>query len=1110
MMVRATFAVERAKSDHIVNTLGKKLKTAQKRLAEGKKLDAKQKQMLEQVKTIADIDEQAREVTIAKPSSERMALATVLIEAYGKLLRRSDTEDAVQNLFIRLLTKDNILKNIELKLGPDWLDPNFLKNHFENVKQPAVGDPLYNLFKRIVDNEKLSAQRKTIGQKKVGEELKVVDGQEVFVPIIQKIQKEGTSSIGKAGDAVEVFEKLPAKEPELNMSIESATAAVRTGHVFASLFKFIQDQGDIDVLNFFVAKMQAIEEGQLTNYKAYIQKLFDLKNIKRNGKVAYNGETLKTVREILPEINKRKEKGTEVSGEQLKQLDTTSFAQSMKQLKNVTQSAGDRLLAENGLSLAQSIEEVTKNLFENVRDKKNLKNLLLSIQEAAKTTNNPAVKEIVDIILNLPKDKELLENTKVTFKNNVRAMVYANYNEMQLSNQNSIAVILHEISHGLTLQFIDAELSRITKVTSRDLHTMDMGAYLNTLSNALNDPFTKPELRNLISAYFAYLQELSGVTDENKVLSIFNGDTPLKFKDWLKFQDNRNMDLFLERKRLVGDYLGDFRNTYLLRDSFSGQDKTIVEGWKNFKYLMLESKENSKLNTFVVAPVSTLINTIYNSPTKLKTRGQAKELQLKTIERIVKEINYGLVEGEDYFLVKRDRLEDGKVTAEISIIYTNERYKTQASFEGVDDGGDDLGTIQGYGFSEVVQNSELFLPYIEKTSSRPDAFTDNNLLYASSDLHEFTSEVFTSRQHAETLDRIQVDNYLSAKSLIINAVRKFWGLHDKPGKFTLLEKTLSSVEDISKRNRIIYGTSFGTEEVATFAQASKKLKTKGSKAIAKAEKFRQDLKTSKGRWFVLATKLKELINEETPNIDEIAKTKEEMNNILATISVRRKGLKALGIAEDFSEQDVAIAARLMEGLDPVDDLSARLGAESANRIITAEILEIKDPEQKIEYIKAFRNLVKTKPQLKAFLRELEKSPVDPGFLSKVADELAITKEEDEPVDILSLREMSTETRREFIINKFMPTIAEALGERAGAQNILSKFFESVPGGSAVARQFQRRAGGSVSYADTVNSPYLTLAFLSKILDPNIDVRNGELSGKFKLFSMEEAEAESIS
>ena len=37
---------------------------------------------------------------------------------------------------------------------------------------------------------------------------------------------------------------------------------------------------------------------------------------------------------------------------------------------------------------------------------------------------------------------------------------------------------------------------------------------------------------------------------------------------------------------------------------------------------------------------------------------------------------------------------------------------------------------------------------------------------------------------------------------------------------------------------------------------------------------------------------------------------------------------------------------------------------------------------------------------------------------------------------------------------------------------------------------------------------MTLAFLSKILDPNIDVRNGELSGKFKLFSMEEAEAES--
>lgn len=1143
MMVRATFAIEKSKTDHLMSLLKDKLARIEKKIAEGKKIQTADRRVLEQVKTIADIEEEAKATTIEKASPERMELAKVIFEAYDRLLRRQGVnDDAVNILYMNFISKDGLIKLIQEKLGDDFTDPVFLRNKLAG--EPArVGDPIFNLLKGSINNLLLTEKRSSIGQRTVVKR-EVIDGEVKEVPTIEKFRKEGQPTVVTSKGEVNILEResinrmLGTEQPELSMNVEHASQAVRSGHVFASLFKFIQDQGDQAVLDFFVAKIQAIQEGHNTNYKSHIAKLFNMHNIKRNGTFDYTPENIKTleeksevyisewldaigkieptiakaVREIIPGIQKRKPKTKPATVE-----DSASFAQAIKSLDYYTKSAGTKLIESVDWTKAQTVEKTIFDKFrlEYPKEKATIANLIKVIEK--ETIDEPEVQDILSLFKEA--NREILETSLVQIGKNVRASLSYIGNFVLLDEADDISVIFHELAHGVTVQYIMKYISKASNLSPNSLNDLSVSKRIEVLDSIKDKPEVPVEVQGIIKGYLYYLNKKFGS------LEVLKGTKEIYLSKLIDMNESQNFVstltqyTFKESKDLMqrrGGKYGLLDNMHLIDET----NEQIKQNWFAFREETISSvsPEETKFS-ISIAPkfVENLFNYKYSGKENVELKGKLKDKAVLHIIRRIEE-SRGFVEGRDYFIVYSPRAVDNQV----KVIYTFGADKVRSgkglfSVTPYEGSTDIFWNYYKPHFDMFKANTDsdigLFLPDLKifRTFYAPtmqDLFVAHNLPYAAGSIYEYISEVFTNGNHARFLDSIKLDGTLSEKSKIVDAVMRWWGIEGDPAKHTLLSNLLGNVDYISKQaknNIAIYSTE-DLKNVISFAQ-SKKIKTKESRAIKKAQQFRQDLKTSKGRWLVLATKLKQLINADIPNETEIVKVKEELNNVLATISVRRKGLKALGLSENFSDEDIAMASRLLEGLDPVDDISTRLGVENANRIITADILDIKDPEQKMEFVKAFKNVLKTKPEVRSFLRALEKTNTDPSFISKVADELAVTREDDEQVDVMSLRDMSTEQRRNFLINEFMPKIAESLGEKAGPQNILSKFFESVPGGSAIARQFQRRVGGSVSYGDTVNSPYLTLAFLAKILDPNVDVRNGELSGDYRLFSMEEAEAE---
>jgi hypothetical protein len=103
----------------------------------------------------------------------------------------------------------------------------------------------------------------------------------------------------------------------------------------------------------------------------------------------------------------------------------------------------------------------------------------------------------------------------------------------------------------------------------------------------------------------------------------------------------------------------------------------------------------------------------------------------------------------------------------------------------------------------------------------------------------------------------------------------------------------------------------------------------------------------------------------------------------------------------------------------------------------------------------------------------------------------------------SYRDLSEDDRRSFVLDVLMPTIAKSVGDRNSTAGVFSTFSNSVVG-----KGVNSRIGGASRYGDTADSSSMGLQFLSKILDPTMDLRNGEVEGTFNLFSMDMLIAES--
>lgn len=102
----------------------------------------------------------------------------------------------------------------------------------------------------------------------------------------------------------------------------------------------------------------------------------------------------------------------------------------------------------------------------------------------------------------------------------------------------------------------------------------------------------------------------------------------------------------------------------------------------------------------------------------------------------------------------------------------------------------------------------------------------------------------------------------------------------------------------------------------------------------------------------------------------------------------------------------------------------------------------------------------------------------------------------------SYRDLTDDERRDFVSSVMLPTIEEKMGKRNRSAGIYSMITDS-----KVGKGINSLIGGGAAYGDTADSESLLLQFFSKIYDPLMDLRDGELSGVYNLFSVDMLNAE---
>lgn len=100
------------------------------------------------------------------------------------------------------------------------------------------------------------------------------------------------------------------------------------------------------------------------------------------------------------------------------------------------------------------------------------------------------------------------------------------------------------------------------------------------------------------------------------------------------------------------------------------------------------------------------------------------------------------------------------------------------------------------------------------------------------------------------------------------------------------------------------------------------------------------------------------------------------------------------------------------------------------------------------------------------------------------------------------RDLTDDERRSFVNDVLLPTVEEKLGNRNRSAGIYSLITDS-----KVGKGFNSLVGGGAAYGDTADAESMMLQFFSKIYDPLMDLRDGELSGTFDLFSVDMVNAE---
>lgn len=175
----------------------------------------------------------------------------------------------------------------------------------------------------------------------------------------------------------------------------------------------------------------------------------------------------------------------------------------------------------------------------------------------------------------------------------------------------------------------------------------------------------------------------------------------------------------------------------------------------------------------------------------------------------------------------------------------------------------------------------------------------------------------------------------------------------------------------------------------------------------------------------------------------------DVQPLIDAVDLRRRKLKELGLNEEMDAEELNMIGRILNGLDPVD-------------VSTTTILDRVG------------------------------STFTPSQLRKISSAF----------DGNDYRSLSDNERRTFILESVIPKIRAAMGDRNSTNGFYSAFSSSDMG-----KRVNSLIGGAVDYGDTADSNSVFIQFISKIFDPLMDMRDGELMNKFEMPSVDRINAE---
>jgi hypothetical protein len=199
-------------------------------------------------------------------------------------------------------------------------------------------------------------------------------------------------------------------------------------------------------------------------------------------------------------------------------------------------------------------------------------------------------------------------------------------------------------------------------------------------------------------------------------------------------------------------------------------------------------------------------------------------------------------------------------------------------------------------------------------------------------------------------------------------------------------------------------------------------------------------------------------------------------------------LRAVNLQEQFAEaakaagaDAAAFEAKLSELVDSAEVRRRNLLAAGLHEEMEPEDLEI--IQSMINGTKAF-----TQPATTHLTKRM-KSAVTPSTM---------------PTKFIgkSYRDLTDDERRDFVSTVLLPTVESKMGRRNRSAGLYSMITDS-----KVGKSVNSLIGGGAAYGDTADADSLLLQFFSKVYDPLMDLRDGELSGVFDLFSVDLVNAE---